>query len=277
MEFDSHSACQKCAASVTLRSHPVQVPYSSSSLAHILSLVPEKRSKHKTQLLADCRLNYPRLNFPRDCACAQVHDEVLGQGSPQAVDRPDRMKVVTSADMFTANAFTHSHKAQKRNERQVKRNQKTIEKAATIVIIIINIGRSLIWPDKNTYTYMYIHPVYCILDPCIVSLGRRHSHSHFGQVFDSLFLSQIKWHAYYFYGYTVANRIHCSTVTYPAHILLKSLRYMTRSSERSNLLKKHISQIKLVFPLFCLTNIAGYCKVHDTHKSIIYNNRVLFG
>lgn len=162
---------------------------------------------------------------------------------------------------------SHTHTMPKKKRKASEKEPEDYRKSCTIVIIIID-GRSLIWPDKNTYTNT--HPVYCILDPCIVSLGRRLSHSHFGQVFDSLFLLQIKWHAYYFYGYTVSNRCRCWTVTYPAHRLLS---YMTRS----NCLEDHISHISSSYSPFAPSKYYRVLKVHETDKSIIYNNRVLFG
>lgn len=213
-----------------------------------------------------------RLNFPRDCACAQGHAGPwtrLGSGCwpvDPSIDRAtDRMKVVTSADMFTANAFTHTPSPSPSPKMKRKAGEKEQECRKSCII-----GRSLIWP----YTPSVLYP----RSSCIVSLGRRLSHSHFGQVFDSLFWTPAKWHAYYFYGHTAAvRRRNWSTLAYPTHAdrLLKSQTKPARSVFRVG--DSSLSQLNLVFPFATLHSDYRVLKVHDTHNSIIYNNRVLFG
>lgn len=222
--------------------------------SHSVLFPKKKRSKLKTQLLADCRLNYPGhdSSWPDWIFHATAHAHRF---TSRSLDKA-RLGLLTEPTgwkwspqrICLPQMPSHTHTMPKKKRKASEKEPEDYRKSCTIVIIIID-GRSLIWPDKNTYTNT--HPVYCILDPCIVSLGRRLSHSHFGQVFDSLFLSQIKWHAYYFYGYTVANRCRCSTVTYPAHRLLTSLSYMTRS----NCLEDHISHISSSYSPFALFKI----------------------
>lgn len=136
LEFDSHTAYQKCAASVTLRSHPVPVPIP-VPVWLTFTPVPQKKDRNL------------RLNFWQIVDWITPDTTRLGPtefstrlrmrtGSRRGPwtrlasgcwpSRPDESGHLSG---YVYRKCLHTlTQCPKRKERQVKRNQKTIEKAA---------------------------------------------------------------------------------------------------------------------------------------------------